>query len=91
MDTWQDCKSANDHLQMSKDIVSRYAPWEAERCGNITLTDDGGYLAGRFAPTIRHPIMTLPSGKHVFGMADAIVVNDPITGQGSNNAAKCTA
>ena len=23
-------------------------------------------------------------------MADAIVVNDPITGQGSNNAAKCT-
>jgi hypothetical protein len=25
----------------------------------------------------------------VFGMADAVVVNDPITGQGSNNAAKC--
>ena len=26
----------------------------------------------------------------IFGMADALVVNDPITGQGSNNAAKCS-
>src|SRR5690606_36090660 len=30
------------------------------------------------------------SGKKIFGMADALVVNDPITGQGSNNAAKCS-
>lgn len=91
MDRWQDARSAADHMQMSQDILSRYLPWEAERCSNLSLTDEGGYLAGRFAPTIRHPVMTLPSGKTVFGMADALVVNDPITGQGSNNAAKCTA
>lgn len=35
-------------------------------------------------------MLTLPSGRHVFGMGDAVAVNDPITGQGSNNATKCS-
>ena len=30
----------------------------------------------------------LPSGRPILGMADAVLLNDPITGQGSNNAAK---
>lgn len=90
MDCWQDAKTPEQHLQMSKDILNTYLPWEAERCSEIELTDAGGYLSGRFAPSIRKPILTLPSGRKVFGMADALVVNDPITGQGSNNAAKCS-
>ena len=89
MDCWQDAKTPEQHLQMSKDILNTYLPWEAERCSEIELTDAGGYLSGRFAPSVRKPILTLPSGRKVFGMADALVVNDPITGQGSNNAAKC--
>ncbi|MBL3955539.1 FAD-binding oxidoreductase, partial [Bacteroides thetaiotaomicron] len=56
---------------------------------DVELTDPNGTLAGRFAPTVRKPFFRLPSGRTVFGMADAVVVNDPITGQGSNNAAKC--
>ena len=64
-------------------------PWEAERCRDIALTDDNGILAGRFAPTVRKPVATLPSGRKVLGMGDVVVLNDPITGQGSNNAAKC--
>jgi flavin reductase (DIM6/NTAB) family NADH-FMN oxidoreductase RutF len=31
----------------------------------------------------------LPSGRRILGVADAVVLNDPITGQGSNNAARC--
>jgi hypothetical protein len=31
----------------------------------------------------------LPSGAAVLGLADVVVLNDPITGQGSNNASKC--
>lgn len=88
MDCWQDAKTPEQHLQMSKDILNTYLPWEAERCSEIELTNAGGYLSGRFAPSVRKPILTLPSGRKVFGMADALVVNDPITGQGSNNAAK---
>jgi hypothetical protein len=40
---------------------------------------------------VRFPVGELPSGGVVLGMADVVVANDPITGQGSNNAAKCAA
>ncbi|MDM1248861.1 FAD-binding oxidoreductase [Acinetobacter sp. R933-2] len=89
MDCWQEVKTPEQHLAKSLEILEKYIPWEADRCQNVELTDDGGYIAGRFTPTVRHPVLTLASGKKVFGMADALVVNDPITGQGSNNAAKC--
>lgn len=90
MDCWQDVKTPEQHLAKSLEILERYVPWEAERCKNVELTDAGGCLAGRFTPMVRQPVLTLPSGKQIFGMADALVVNDPITGQGSNNAAKCS-
>ncbi|MFX1676348.1 FAD-binding oxidoreductase [Paraburkholderia sp. A2WS-5] len=90
LDCWAGVKTPEQHLETSLAILRQYLPWEAERCANVELTDPNGVLSGRFAPTVRNPYFRLPSGKTVFGMADAIVVNDPITGQGSNNAAKCT-
>jgi 2-polyprenyl-6-methoxyphenol hydroxylase-like FAD-dependent oxidoreductase len=88
MDTWGDVKTPADHLAKSKEILQTFFPWEAERCTDIELTDDNGILAGRFPPTVRKPVGELPSGRLVLGLADAIMLNDPITGQGSNNAAK---
>lgn len=90
MDCWQGITSAEQHLEKSLELVNRYVPWEAERCRSLEMTDDKGFLSGRFTPMVRKPVLTLPSGRKVFGMADALVVNDPITGQGSNNAAKCS-
>ena len=89
MDCWGDVKTPAEHLAMSKAILEKFLPWEAERCRHIELTDDNGILAGRFPPTTRKPVGKLPSGKVVMGLADAICLNDPITGQGSNNATKC--
>jgi hypothetical protein len=89
MDRWSDARTSEAHLEESLRILRTYLPWEAERCERVVLTDANGILSGRFAPTVRKPVLTLPSGRLVFGMADAVVVNDPITGQGSNNAAKC--
>jgi hypothetical protein len=57
----------------------------------VELTDPNGILAGRFPPTVRKPVAELPSGRPILGLADAIMLNDPITGQGSNNAAKMAA
>lgn len=91
MDCWSDVKTPEQHLATSKKILETFLPWEAARCENIELTDDNGILAGRFAPTIRKPIGTLPSGRQVLGLGDAVCLNDPITGQGSNNAAKAAA
>lgn len=88
MDCWGDVKTPEQHLAKSKWILDTFVPWEAARCRDIALTDDNGILAGAFAPTVRKPAGRLPSGALVFGLADAVCLNDPITGQGSNNASK---
>lgn len=90
LDCWQGIQTAEQHLEKSLELLNRHVPWEAERCRSVEMTDDKGFLSGRFTPMVRKPVLTLPSGRKVFGMADALVVNDPITGQGSNNAAKCS-
>jgi hypothetical protein len=89
MDCWHDIKTPEAHLEKSMWILSKYFPWEAERCKNVELTDDNGILTGRFPPTVRKPIGTLPSGTRVMGIGDTVCLNDPVTGQGANNAAKC--
>ncbi|GAA2796954.1 styrene monooxygenase/indole monooxygenase family protein [Saccharopolyspora taberi] len=91
MDCWDDVRGPAEHLARSKWVLDTFVPWEAARAGDVSLTDDNGILAGRLAPTVRHPVGVLPSGAPVLGMADVVVLNDPITGQGSNNAGKCAA
>ncbi|HQY43343.1 MAG TPA: FAD-binding oxidoreductase [Paracoccaceae bacterium] len=91
MDCWAEVKGPAEHLAMSKRILETFVPWEADRNRRSELTDANGILAGRFAPTIRHPVATLPSGRKVLGLGDAVCLNDPITGQGSNNASKAAA
>ncbi|HEX5037287.1 MAG TPA: styrene monooxygenase/indole monooxygenase family protein [bacterium] len=88
-DAFQDVRSSEEHLEQAKSLLKRFVPWQAERCGDAALADADATLRGRFAPTVRKPIGKLPSGKLVLGLADAVVLNDPITGQGANNAVKC--
>jgi flavin reductase (DIM6/NTAB) family NADH-FMN oxidoreductase RutF/flavin-dependent dehydrogenase len=88
MDCWADVQTPEQHLAKSKWILDTYLPWEAERCANVELTDTRGILSGALTPVVRKPVASLPSGNKVLGLADAVVLNDPITGQGSNNAAK---
>lgn len=90
MDCWAGL-TPDEHLAKAKWVVDTFTPWESDRCRDLELTDGQGVLAGRFTPTIRRPVATLPSGAPVLGMADVVVLNDPITGQGSNNASKCAA
>lgn len=91
MDCWGDVRGPAEHLARSREVLRAFFPWEAERCAAIELTDANAVLTGRFAPTVRRPVAVLPSGAAVLGVADVVVLNDPITGQGSNNAAKCAA
>lgn len=89
MDCWNDQWSAEEHLRQSLTILDRFVPWEAQRCRHVEITDPKGFMCGRFTPHVRKPIGRLESGSVVLGMADAVVLNDPIAGQGSNNASKC--
>ncbi|MBY8888163.1 FAD-binding oxidoreductase [Streptomyces sp. PTM05] len=92
LDVFEGVKDPREHLRLTLELMERFLPWEYECTrGGVELTDAGGTLAGRYAPTVRNPIGELPSGGLVLGVADVVVANDPITGQGSNNAAKCAA
>ncbi|MGW4331133.1 styrene monooxygenase/indole monooxygenase family protein [Nocardia sp. NPDC004573] len=91
MDCFRGITDPQQHLEIAKRVVAEHVPWEAERCHNIELTDDLAVLTDRISPTVRRPIGLLPSGAAVLGMADVVVLNDPITCQGSNSASRCAA
>ncbi|MBM7172538.1 FAD-binding oxidoreductase [Streptomyces sp. G44] len=91
LDVFQGVKDPSEHLALTLELLEKYLPWEYARATKVELTDAGGTLAGRYAPTVRKPIGRLPGGGAVLGVADVVVANDPITGQGSNSAAKCAA
>ncbi len=88
-DCWNDIKTPQEQLEKSIKLLKQYLPWEAEKCENLQLTDNQATLIGRYTPTVRQPIAKMPNDKYVLGMADTVVLNDPIAGQGANNAAKC--
>ncbi|MES2733051.1 MAG: styrene monooxygenase/indole monooxygenase family protein [Bacteroidota bacterium] len=88
-DCWADVKTGEQHLEKTLDLLERYFPEQAHRYQHAQLTDNQATLSGKFTPTVRKPVARLPSGAWVLGMGDTVVLNDPITGQGANNAAKC--
>ncbi|ATL30449.1 styrene monooxygenase/indole monooxygenase family protein [Streptomyces formicae] len=91
LDVFQGIKDPSEHLALTLELLEKFLPWEYARATKVELTDAGGTLAGRYAPTVRKPIGRLPGGGLVLGVADVVVANDPITGQGSNSASKCAA
>ncbi|MFJ3218018.1 styrene monooxygenase/indole monooxygenase family protein [Kitasatospora sp. NPDC086801] len=91
-DAFDGVRDPAEHLRVALDLMKTFTPWEYDRArSGLELTDAGATLAGRFTPTVRHPVGELPGGGAVLGVADVVVLNDPITGQGSNNAARCAA
>ncbi|MER6094837.1 styrene monooxygenase/indole monooxygenase family protein [Streptomyces sp. NPDC001728] len=91
LDVFRGIKDPSEHLALTLELMEKFVPWEYARATRVELTDAGGTLAGRYAPTVRNPIGRLPGGGLVLGVADVVVANDPITGQGSNSASKCAA
>jgi len=88
LDCWDDVVSPDDHLARLREALAAYFPTEAQRISEAVLADDKAVLRGRITPVVRRPVGTLPSGAHVLGMADVVVLNDPVTSQGSNTAIK---
>ena len=88
LDRWDDVTSPAEHLAVLRSALTDHFPSEAARLADATLVDDGSVLRGRITPAVRRPVGRLPSGAPVLGMADVVVLNDPLTSQGSNNAIK---
>ncbi|GAA0585658.1 alanine-phosphoribitol ligase [Paractinoplanes ferrugineus] len=91
LDAWAGVHHRMDpaqHLRITLDLIRQYLPWVHDRAGAVELTDARATLHGRYTPTVRRPVAQLPGGGLAFGLADVVVANDPLTGQGSNTAAK---
>jgi hypothetical protein len=91
LDCFSGVTSGAEQLKLTLQLMEKFTPWEHDRTRGVELTDWGGFLSGRYAPVVRRPVGRLPRGGIVLGMADVVVANDPITGQGSNNASHCAA
>ena len=86
-DIFADRPSPDEHLRRLKAMLLEHFPWEGELYRNAEPTDARASLVGAFPMTIRHPYAEVAPGSYVTGIGDVVVVNDPISGQGANNAA----
>jgi flavin-dependent dehydrogenase len=91
LDRFDGVTAPAQRFALTLELLAANVPAEFERYADAELTDAGATLAGRFAPEVRMPVATLPSGAPALGLGDTVVLNDPITGQGSNNATKAAA
>ena len=86
-DSFIDRPAPAEHLRRLRALAMEHFPWEGELLAAAEPTDARASLVGAFTTTIRHPYAEVAPGAYVFGIADVVVVNDPISGQGANNAA----
>ncbi|HVT69940.1 MAG TPA: styrene monooxygenase/indole monooxygenase family protein [Trebonia sp.] len=86
-DVFTDRPAPAEHLRRLKALLTRYFPWEGELYADAEPTDARASLVGAFPTTIRHPYAEVAPGSFVLGIADVVVLCDPIAGQGANNAA----
>ena len=85
-DIFADRPAPGEHLRRVKSLLLRYFPWEGELYADAVPTDQRASLVGAFTTTVRHPSAEVAPGSRVLGMADVVVLLDPIAGQGANNA-----
>ncbi|WP_206199372.1 styrene monooxygenase/indole monooxygenase family protein [Parasulfuritortus cantonensis] len=86
MDRFQDAKDGAELLEIARQVTAEFAPDDLHHFDDAKLTDTDAWLKGSFVPTIRKPVGQLPSGAQVMAIGDTAALNDPIAGQGSNNA-----
>jgi 2-polyprenyl-6-methoxyphenol hydroxylase-like FAD-dependent oxidoreductase len=85
-DTGERILSPDEHLRRFKDALREHFPWQYERCSKAELADPTAYLAGRYVPIIRKPLLRIDAEHSVLAIGDVFVQQDPIAGQGANMA-----
>jgi flavin-dependent dehydrogenase len=88
MDVFENASSAADILAKTKELIRKLMPWRYPAFANAAVIDTKSYLKGSFTPVVRKPFVQLNSTAAVLGIGDTVILNDPIVGQGGNNATK---
>ncbi|MEV0677919.1 styrene monooxygenase/indole monooxygenase family protein [Actinosynnema sp. NPDC050436] len=80
--------TASEGLAVLRGLVDEMLPGQASFLAPVRPTRETTWLKGAVVPAVREPVAVLPSGRHVLGLGDAVVLNDPIAAQGANNATR---
>ncbi|NML18665.1 styrene monooxygenase/indole monooxygenase family protein [Azohydromonas caseinilytica] len=88
MDRFLEAESGADMLRIAREVIAAFAPDDLHHLDGAQLTDANAWLKGSFVPTVRKPVGHLPSGRLLMALGDTAVLNDPIAGQGANNATR---
>ncbi len=87
-DRFSSVTSASEGLDVLRDIVDEMLPGQSAFLRPARPTSETTWIKGSVVPVVRKPVAVLPSGRHVLGLGDAVVLNDPLAGQGANNATR---
>ncbi len=88
MDVFGGVRDGGEMLAAMREVIARFTPDDLERLDGAEITDPGAWLKGSFTPVVRKPALRLASGRVVMGVGDTVCLNDPIAGQGANNASR---
>ena len=85
MDRFAHCKSGLEVLEVGRQVIKEFAPWEHHFLDDLDYVHEDRFewLVGRIAPTVRQPFGILPSGKLLMPLGDTAVTFDPSGGQGA--------
>jgi hypothetical protein len=75
-------------LTTMRQVVAGVVPALADAVATADLAGDNAVLRGGLTPEVREPVGHTPGGQPVAGIGDAVIINDPIAGQGANNATR---
>lgn len=87
LDIFTDRPNPAEHLRRLKAVLLEQFPWEGELYRNAEPHGARPSVVGAFPMIVRRPYAEVAPGRYVLGIGDVVVVNDPISGQGANNAA----
>lgn len=88
MDRFSQAQSGQELLEISKKVIQQLKPDYYEAIADLELVDEQAWVKGAITPIVRQPVGHLPSGAVVMGIGDVVLLHDPVTGQGANNATK---
>ncbi|MBN9624439.1 MAG: FAD-dependent oxidoreductase, partial [Actinobacteria bacterium] len=88
IDKFRDVSSVDEAWTAAKGVIEELMPWDYEWLRDAEPVDENAWQRGAFAPTVRKPVASLPSGRNALALGDAAQTLDPIGGQGANNGNK---
>lgn len=83
-DRFAGATSSETLLEIAKQVVGEFMPWDAQWLAPARLADPNSWLVGAITPTVRNPVRASQGGRPIIPLGDAYMSFDPLGAQGAN-------